>query len=108
MSTNEPQEPTAARIRAEAEQCYRYEISATMNAVVRACAVIIRDYSHRGFWYPADDTSHEGAHHLALIHSARRHILHRLQLTITAAETVFHDIETEHDRHRNDPNNPTE
>ena len=88
---------------AENEQLYRYEITAAMNAVVRACQDVVSEHSHRGFWIPRTSTD-QTTHH-ELIEAARRDVLHRLQVAIRAAETVAHAIEHDH-QHR--PNRPTE
>ncbi|MEE1942309.1 hypothetical protein V1L54_23390 [Streptomyces sp. TRM 70361] len=87
----------------ENDQLYRYEITAALNAVVRACADIVRDHSHRGFWTP--HTTTDQATHQDLIEAARKDVLNHLQMVIQCAETVAQDIE--HDRQRQ-PNRPTE
>jgi len=88
---------------AENDQLYRYEITAALNAVVRACQDVVAEHSHRGFWIPR--TSTDQATHHELIEAARRDVLHRLQVAIRAAETVAQDIEHDHQRR---PNRPTE
>jgi hypothetical protein len=89
---------------ADNEQLYRYEITAALNAVVRACRVIVTEHSHRGFWTPRTHTEPTPTHH-ELIEAARRDVLNRLQMVIQCAETVAYTIE--HDRQRQ-PNRPTE
>ncbi|MFP8886595.1 hypothetical protein [Streptomyces mangrovi] len=82
---------------AQNEQLYRYEITAALNAVVRACQDIVTEHSHRGFWTPK--TSNEPTPtHQDLIEAARRDVLNRLQTVIHCAETVAYTIE--HDRQR--------
>ncbi|MGW8849898.1 hypothetical protein ACWGNE_19210 [Streptomyces xiamenensis] len=78
------------------EQLYRYEITAAMNHVVRACHEIAREHSHRSFWTPHTDPGAEL--HIDLIEAARRDILTKLQVVITAAETVAYDIEQDRQR----------
>lgn len=43
------------------EQYYRYEISAVMNHVVRACHEIVREHSHCGLWTPTLTSSKPAA-----------------------------------------------
>ncbi len=88
---------------AENEQLYRYEITAALNAVVRACRDIVSEHSHRGFWVPR--TSTDQTTHQDLIEAARRDILNRLQVAVQCAETVAHAIEQDH---RRQPNRPAE
>ena len=88
---------------AENEQLYRYEITAALNAVVRACRDVVSEHSHRGFWIPK--TKADQATHHELIEAARRDVLHRLQAAIRAAETVAQYIEQDRQRR---PNRPTE
>ncbi|URN11636.1 hypothetical protein LUW77_06155 [Streptomyces radiopugnans] len=82
---------------AQNEQLYRYEITAALNAVVRACHVIVTEHSHRGFWTPRTSTEPTPTHR-ELIEAARRDVLNRLQTVIHCAETVAYAIE--HDRQR--------
>ncbi len=90
---------------AENDQLYRYEITAAMNAVVRACQDVVSEHSHRGFWIPKTGTDLATPMHQELIEAARRDVLHRLQVAIRAAETVAHAIERDRQRQ---PNRPTE
>jgi len=86
---------------ADNDQLYRYEITAAMNAVVRACQDVVSEHSHRGLWIPrasTDQTTHQ-----ELIEAARRDVLHRLQVAIRAAETVAQDIEHDHQCRLNRP-----
>ena len=88
---------------AENDQLYRYEITAALNAVVRACRDVVSEHSHRGFWVPrasTDQTTHQ-----ELIEAARRDVLNRLQMVIHCAETVAYSIEQDRQRR---PNRPTE
>ncbi|PJE97198.1 hypothetical protein CUT44_13965 [Streptomyces carminius] len=85
------------------DQLYRYEITAAMNAVVRTCADIVRDHSHRGFWTP--HTTTDQATHQDLIEAARKDVLNHLQMVIQCAETVAYAIEQDRQRQ---PNKPTE
>ncbi|MBN3930154.1 hypothetical protein IQ279_11000 [Streptomyces verrucosisporus] len=88
----------------QTEQLYRYEITAALNAVVRACQDIVTDHSHRGFWAPRTSTEPTPSHR-ELIEAARRDVLNRLQTVIHCAETVAYTIE--HDRRRR-PSRTTE
>ncbi|MFD1830404.1 hypothetical protein ACFSJS_12105 [Streptomyces desertarenae] len=88
---------------AENDQLYRYEITAALNAVVRACRDIVAEHSHRGFWTPRTSTAQTT--HQELIEAARRDVLRRLQVAIRAAETVAQAIEHDHQRR---PNRPSE
>jgi hypothetical protein len=84
---------------AETNQAHRYEITAAMNAVVRACIDIVRDHiSLGGIWTPKSTSGHD-LHPAALAACARRDVLDRLQLAIRCAETVIHETQTE----RNSP-----
>ena len=87
------------------EQLYRYEITAALNAVVRACRDIVAEHSHRGFWIPRTSTDQATLTHQELIEAARRDVLHRLHVAIRAAETVAHTIEQDH---QHQPNRSTE
>ncbi|WP_101254151.1 hypothetical protein [Streptomyces barkulensis] len=82
---------------AQTEQLYRYEITAALNAVIRACQDIVTEHSHRGFWTPHTSTEPTPTHQ-DLIEAARRDVLNRLQMVIHCAETVAYTIE--HDRQR--------
>ncbi|GAA2457331.1 hypothetical protein [Streptomyces macrosporus] len=88
---------------AENEQLYRYEITAALNAVVRACQDVVSDHSHRGFWIPR--TSSDQTTHQDLIEAARRDVLNRLQVAVQCAETVAYAIERDR---QHQPNRPTE
>ncbi|URN12402.1 hypothetical protein LUW77_14075 [Streptomyces radiopugnans] len=90
---------------AENEQLYRYEITAAMNAVVRACRDVVAEHSHRGFWTPRTSTEQGTPTHHELIEAARRNVLSRLQVVVQCAETVAYTIEQDRQRQ---PNRPTE
>ncbi|AKG43380.1 hypothetical protein SXIM_19960 [Streptomyces xiamenensis] len=61
--------------------------------MVRACHEIAREHSHCGFCNPRTDPGADS--HIDLIEAARRDILTKLQVLVTAAERVACDIEVD-------------
>lgn len=85
------------------DQIHYHEISAAMNAVVRACADNVRDdRRNRGAWSPAGTTDRTPPT-ASLLASARRDILDKLQLVIRCAETAIREMEHGPTRTRSHP-----
>lgn len=79
----------------ELEQLHRYEITVTMNWVIRTCQEIIRGSSHKTFWVPTGTPAGTAPTMDHLIHSARSEVLNRLQNQINGAESIISNVEHE-------------
>lgn len=85
------------------ETLYRYEITAAMNHLIRACQEVVHHHSTSRNWAPEGTPGHFSTTHYQLIERARRDILTSLQLALHAAETVACDIEHHRTRKPNSP-----
>jgi hypothetical protein len=76
------------------DEIHRYEVTAAMNSVIRACQDIVWERSHRAVWIPSDVPGRQPSP-LALIQSAKRDVLDRLQRVIDAAQVVLREVQRE-------------
>ncbi|MBB5934487.1 hypothetical protein [Streptomyces zagrosensis] len=86
----------------EQDELHRYELTVSMNWVIRTCQDIIRNHSHRTFWTPTG--SAEGAASTDhLIRSAREDVLSRLQAHLDGAQAILAAIEHERAKRHPEP-----
>ncbi|SFD69841.1 hypothetical protein [Streptomyces aidingensis] len=91
--------PEPFELDSDTAESYRHEITGALNSVVRACADIARDHSHRGFWTPTGTDNPTPDHHL-LIELARTTVLNKLRMVLKCADTIAHSIELDEHRRR--------
>ncbi|MER0244546.1 hypothetical protein AAHZ94_21625 [Streptomyces sp. HSW2009] len=84
------------------DQRHRYELTTTMNWVIRTCQDIVRNHSHKTFWTPAGSVE-EQASTDHLIRSAREDVLNRLQAQLRGTQSILAAIKHERAARQQEP-----